>query len=146
LGGVRSGDAPAFVARRVALADKSDWKSAAERAQQLTTSELPALVGAGWTVEPGTCFEIGDDGAPASCVLRLRPAPLEVPRGWVLQPEGTALYLVLADASSGVPAAVRALRAAVPKGARAGTPCLRFASTVAAGGQVQVILPLLPPG
>jgi hypothetical protein len=146
LGGVRSSDAPAFVARRFALREKSDWEAAGERARQLATSELPRLVAAGWTPEPGTCFEIGDDGAPASCMLRLRPAPLEVPREWVFQPEGTALYMVVADVSGGVPGAVRALRAAVPKGARAGTPYLRFATTVAAGGQVQVILPLLPAG
>jgi len=147
LGGVRSSDAPAFVARRFALADKSDWKAAAERARQLTSSELPALIAAGWSVEPGACFEIGDDGTPASCVLRLRPAPLEIPRDWVFQPESTALYVVLADAAAGgVPAAVRALRGAVPKGARPGTPCLRFATTVEAGGQVQVILPLAAGG
>lgn len=145
IGGVRSSDAPAFVVKRLEWKEKLDWKAAGERARDFTAGELPGLLALGWTAEPGTCFEVSDDGSPIRFLLRLRPAPLELPAGWEFQRESTALYAVLTDVSAGVPSAIRSLVTSAPKSARPGVPMVRFAGSPAAGGQVQVILPLLAP-
>jgi hypothetical protein len=139
-GAVRA-DSPAALTRRVALPANTDWPTARERASKLATDELAKLVAAGWQSDAGTWFELGDDGRPSACLLRLRPSSRPAPEGFELVAETTAMCATVAGVDGDLAAAIASLRAALPAGTTSARPMLRM---TASGERTQVILPLRP--
>ena len=116
------------------------WEQALARARALQAELLPALP-TGLALDPVPTFELGDDGRPTRCLVRLTKSCEPPPEGFVSQRERIGLFQSLTSLAALDAQRLARLRAAVPEGAQAGRAYVR----VHEPGRVELVLPVVPP-
>ncbi|MEQ1893682.1 MAG: hypothetical protein ABL998_14150 [Planctomycetota bacterium] len=120
------------------LAGAATWEDALARAQALRP-EVQKSLPAGLGLDPVATFELGPDGRPLRCLVRLAKACDPPPEGFVTHGERLGLFMSL-EGTAKTASALARLAAAVPEGARAGEPYVRVHGPT----RVELVLPLIP--
>jgi hypothetical protein len=104
----------------------SGWDEARERARGWIADAREELEPQGWKVDPVPMFELGDDGLPLRCLVRLASPAFPAPAGFETLHERLGVFLPLQELRQADPGALTRLRRAIPPDAQAGRPYLRL--------------------
>ena len=130
-----------YCGRRFEFAADASWTSAASELDHLRKEWGPKLRADGLELETKATVELTDDLRPRACTLRLTKIPSSIPPGFEHANVRTGVGLIL----DGMPAlnleSLAALRTAVPKGMRPGTPYVRFELADPTIKQLVLVLP-----
>lgn len=118
------------------------WDTARERARAWIAEARSTIEPLGHAVDPVPTFELGSDGLPESCLVRLAAPAFPAPEGYETRHERLGVFLPLQELRQADRAVLERLRRAVPADARPGIPYLRLHDR--AQLPVELVLPFEP--
>jgi hypothetical protein len=108
------------------LASGTSWQAAREQARAWIAAASAELAAQGLEVDPVPTFEVGHDGLPRRCLVRLSAPAFPPPAGHETRHERLGVFIPLQAPTEVNASTLERLRRAVPVDAEPGTPYVRL--------------------